>query len=93
MKILIDQILFEKTKYDSFFKDSTILTTASKRKLVAKYLFEYNDLIKVSKIYRTSDGWTAAQIHAKIDNKGPTITIVKTNKNKIFGGFTTVPWD
>ena len=61
--------------------------------MVAKFLFQYSGKIKLSKIYKTSDGWTVDQIHAKIDNQGPTITIVKTDKNKIFGGFTTAPWD
>ena len=32
-------------------------------------------------------------IHAKIDNQGPTITIIKTRKGKIFGGFASVSWD
>jgi hypothetical protein len=39
------------------------------------------------------DGWTAEIIHAKIDNQGPSITIIKTRKGKIFGGFASVPWD
>jgi hypothetical protein len=36
--------------------------------MVAKFLFEYNEKIELSKIYKTSDGWTAEQIHSKIDN-------------------------
>jgi hypothetical protein len=39
------------------------------------------------------DGWSAEIIHAKIDNQGPTITIIKTRKGKIFGGFASVSWD
>jgi hypothetical protein len=39
------------------------------------------------------DGWTAKIIHAKIDNQGPTITIIKTLKGKIFGGFASVSWE
>jgi hypothetical protein len=39
------------------------------------------------------DGWTAEIIHARIDNQGPTITIIKTLKGKIFGGFSSVSWD
>jgi hypothetical protein len=61
--------------------------------MVAKFLLQYSSKIQLSKIYKTTDGWTADQIHAKIDGQAPTITIVKTTKNKIFGGFTTVPWD
>ena len=61
--------------------------------MVAKFLFDYSNNFHLTKIYRTSDGWASNQIHAKIDNQGPTITIIKTTKNKIFGGFTTMPWD
>jgi hypothetical protein len=39
------------------------------------------------------DGWTAKIIHSKIDNQGPTITIIKTRKGKTFGGFASVSWD
>jgi len=27
------------------------------------------------------------------DNKGPTLTLIKTTKNKIFGGFTPLSWN
>jgi len=39
------------------------------------------------------DGWSAKIIHDKIDGQGPTITIIKTRKGKIFGGFASVSWD
>ena len=61
--------------------------------MVAEFLFDYSKKFELTKIYKTSDGWASSQIHAKIDNQGPTITIIKTTKNKIFGGFTTIPWD
>jgi hypothetical protein len=35
--------------------------------MVAKFLLQYSGKIQLSKIYKTSDGWTADQIHAKID--------------------------
>ena len=89
----LNQIVLERSKYDPYFLDSTILITKETRKMVAKFLFQYSGKIKLSKIYKTSDGWTADEIHAKIDGQAPTITIVKTTKNKIFGGFTTIPWD
>ena len=31
--------------------------------------------------------------HKYCDDKGPTLTIVKTTKNKIFGGFTPLNWN
>ena len=36
--------------------------------MVAKFLLEYNEKIELSKIYKTSDGWAAEQIHSMIDN-------------------------
>ena len=36
---------------------------------------------------------TSKDFHKYCDNKGPTLTIVKTTKNKMFGGFTPLNWD
>ena len=37
------------------------------------------------------DGFQAQTFHSKCDNKGPTVTIVKSGNN-IFGGFTETSW-
>ena len=43
--------------------------------------------------YRAStDGWYGKDFHAKCDNKGPTIVLVKVD-DYIFGGFTDTNWD
>jgi hypothetical protein len=65
MKAQIDQIFIE-ISYP-YFLDSTILTNFKSRKMVAEFLLQYSSKIQLSKIYKTSDGWTAEQIHAKID--------------------------
>ncbi|MBL7861358.1 MAG: VCBS repeat-containing protein [Cyclobacteriaceae bacterium] len=39
---------------------------------------------------KSRDG--ATEFHNKVDNQGKTITIVKNNLNKTFGGFSTIPW-
>ena len=45
-------------------------------------------------IYKaTRDGDTAQQFHAKCDNQGPTLVIIKTNANYIFGGYTNSHWN
>ena len=45
-------------------------------------------------LYRgTRDGFAASTFHQKCDNKGPTVTIIKSNYGKVFGGFTDVAWD
>ena len=49
--------------------------------------------IKFSLIYRASrDGDTSKIFHSKCDFIGPNITLVKTKKGYIFGGFTTKSW-
>ena len=43
-------------------------------------------------LFRASqDGFTAQAFHGRCDNKGPTVTIVKSGSN-IFGGFTENSW-
>ena len=43
-------------------------------------------------LFRASrDGFAALAFHFKCDNKGPTITVVKSGGN-IFGGFTENAW-
>ena len=40
----------------------------------------------------SNDGTDAINFHNKCDNVGPTLTLIKKNKNKIFGGFTPLSW-
>ena len=43
-------------------------------------------------LYRASrDGWGASNFHSCCDNKGPTVTVVKSG-NYIFGGYTEHEW-
>ena len=39
------------------------------------------------------NGSSCNDFHNYCDNKGPTITIIKTTNNKIFGGFTPLNWE
>ena len=41
----------------------------------------------------TEHGTNGKSFHNYCDNKGPTLTLIKTNKNKIFGGFTPLNWE
>uniref|UniRef100_A0A7S2EA53 TLDc domain-containing protein n=1 Tax=Ditylum brightwellii TaxID=49249 RepID=A0A7S2EA53_9STRA len=44
-------------------------------------------------LYRAShDGWQASNFHAKCDNQGPTLTVIRTTEDYIFGGFCDTPW-
>ena len=43
-------------------------------------------------LYRASrDGWAASIFHSCCDNKGPTVTVIKSG-NYIFGGYTEQEW-
>ena len=51
------------------------------------------DEIKFELIFKMSEnGNKSDDFHKYCDNKGPTLTLVKTTKNKIFGGFTPLNW-
>jgi TLD len=39
------------------------------------------------------DGFEATKFHELCDNKGATVSLIKTTENHNFGGFTTVSWD
>ena len=50
--------------------------------------------MKFERIFLMSqNGSSSKDFHNYCDNKGPTLTIIKTNKNKLFGGFTSLSWD
>jgi hypothetical protein len=44
-------------------------------------------------IFRGSrDGFKASECHRLCDNQGPTITFIRTEFDKIIGGYTKVSW-
>jgi hypothetical protein len=44
-------------------------------------------------IYKASrDGFDANAFHTRCDNKGPTLTVIQSNNNYLFGGYTSIPW-
>ena len=76
---------------DEPFRESTILTNVGYRTILKGWLTgvlvgEWRLLFRASR-----DGYAASAFHSKCDNKGPTITVVKSSAN-IFGGFTEMPW-
>jgi hypothetical protein len=45
-------------------------------------------------LYRaTRDGFTASAFHKKCDGKANTVSIIKTDGNYVFGGFTSAEWN
>ena len=61
--------------------------------LKLKEIYLYNRHIKLALIYRaTRDGGTARYFHMRCDLIGPNLTIIKTKKGFVFGGFTLKNW-
>ena len=58
-----------------------------------KEIYAYNRYIKLNLVYRASrDGDLAKDFHFKCDFIGPNLTLIKTKKQYIFGGFTIKTW-
>ena len=76
------------------FKDTLILSSVQRQTLI-NWL---KDTMKNASddyvlLYRASrNGWNASNFHACCDNKGPTVTVVKSG-NFIFGGYTDQQWE
>ena len=49
--------------------------------------------VKLHLLYRGSrDGWEPSQFHSRCDNKGPTVTVIKTTAGYLFGGYADLSW-
>ena len=73
------------------FAESIILTNVEEQRVLRSWLPEamaggWRLLFRASR-----DGFSASVFHSKSDNKGPTVTVLKSRGN-IFGGFAEEPW-
>ena len=67
--------------------DSTILSTHQSSQ-IDSLLSEDGGPGDLDLLYRGSqDGWKTLYFHAKCDNKGETIAVIRSNGGFIFGGF------
>ena len=78
------------------FQDSVILSSEQCRTLMnwLKETGAITDIAMTSDnlLYRAScNGWAASNFHSCCDNKGPTVTVVKSGIY-IFGGYTEKEW-
>ena len=72
------------------FEESAIVTNDEHQSVLKSWLPPHFGKLRL--LFRASrDGFAAATFHSKCDNKGPTVTIVRSGNN-IFGGFTEVSW-
>ena len=79
--------------------DSKILTKAEEFEFIEK-AYKNNDELLKNKIFKpkllyraSKDGDSASTFHNKCDNIKGTLTLVKTKKGFIFGGFTNETWN
>jgi hypothetical protein len=74
---------------NSTWLDSSLILNEEER-------LSLSQMVKVSDgnlLYRASrDGFTASAFHSNCDGKANTVTIIKTNSNYVFGGYTTAKW-
>jgi hypothetical protein len=72
------------------FPNSTLLQLLHKNKLnefFGKLTQRWEMIYKASR-----DGFDANAFHTRCNNKGPTMTIIQSNNNYLFGGYTSIPW-
>ena len=85
---IVDELKPKPTRH---FEESEILTNEEHRSTLKGWLPPPEGKWRL--LFRASrDGFAAQTFHSKCDNKGPTVTIVKSGNN-IFGGFTEISWD
>ena len=86
----IQGIMDELRASEPAFEESVLLTNENHQSVLKGWLPSQEGKWRL--LYRASrDGFAAAAFHSKCDNKGPTVTVVKSGNN-IFGGFTEVSW-
>ena len=83
--------------FSNCFENSLIIKND---KLKTNYIINWikektnKDKINFNLIFTMSkNGSSSDDFHKYCDNKGPTLTLIKTKKNKIFGGFTPLNWN
>ena len=77
-----------------FVTSSKIVKDATKTGKLQQWVEEsINKQVKFELLWQGSrDGFTAAKFHANCNNKGPTVTVIKSEHDQIFGGFTSESW-
>ena len=81
--------------YEFQDKSSIIDKEINKQKLIINWIKEKTkqNSIKFHLIFKMSEnGSKSEDFHKYCDNKGPTLILIKTNKNRTFGGFTPLNW-
>jgi DNA-binding ferritin-like protein (Dps family) len=73
---------------------SRIITKSEQLKLIDQWLGVSNKRVRYELLYKGSrDGFTARSFHNKCDQKEHTISIARTTKKAIYGGYADQSWD
>ena len=78
-----------------FLKSSILRNDLKNQKLIVNWIYEAinKDKIKFELIFKmTQNGTNSDKFHNLCNDQGPTLTLIKTTENKIFGGFTPLDW-
>ena len=94
VEILENKIrIMGENKEECDLKNSEIIPNDYEKEKEIKKWINPNKKIKFELLFRKSrDGSNCSDFHRYCDNKGPTLTLVKTSKNYIFGGYTPFSW-
>ena len=89
-ELRVSEATVQASKPAKTFEESMLLTNENHQSVLKGWLPSQEGKWRL--LYRASrDGFAAAVFHSKCDDKGPTVTIVKSGNN-IFGGFTKQSW-
>ena len=79
-----------------FFEPSSIINNdINKQNSIIRWIKEKvnKKIVKFELIFKMSEnGSKSEDFHKYCDDKGSTLILIKTNKNRIFGGFTPLSW-
>ncbi len=76
--------------HQDVLNNSAILTDQDQRNFVNELFIGVVKQNQVKRLYQASvDSFAVAKFHELCDGKGPTLTLIKTNANHIFGGYTS----
>jgi len=73
--------------------ESDILSKSERKDEFIEKIFEWTGFKSMKLLYRGSrDGMNADTFHKKCDNQEKTLTLIKNDKDNIFGGYASIPW-
>ena len=67
-------------------------TTDEKEKAFLLEIMDQKEFDTVLKYRASRDGWMAKDFHARADGVKPSLSLFKTKKGVVIGGFTTAAW-